>query len=318
MQEIGGFFGLELGCGKEYHERAIALNSARSCLRLLVRKKAIKRLLVPFYTCNAVIDALQAEAVETIPYRINNDFYPILDNHPDDYLLYINYFGMYSKNIEKIIQTYPKLIIDNAQAFYGQPVPNIDTFYSPRKFFGVPDGGYVYCSENYIDSDMETAISYDRFEHLVKRLDKTARDAYPVFLKNEEDLSAHPVQKMSKLTKALLGSINYEEARARRLENFSYLHKALGNYNEISIHLGDDDVPMVYPFLTKNQMLRQILIQNSIYIATYWPDPQKRIPPGSREAYLVSNLTPLVIDQRYGKKEMDAIIVVVIYNLSQH
>jgi len=146
MKEIGGFFGLELGIGGKFHEGALALNSARNCLRHIVHTKGIKRLLVPFYTCDAVVDALKAEAVKSIPYKVNADFSPILEDDQDDYLLYINYFGVNSKNIEKLLKIHPKLIIDNAQAFYSQPVANIDTFYSPRKFFGVPDGGYVYCS----------------------------------------------------------------------------------------------------------------------------------------------------------------------------
>jgi hypothetical protein len=315
MREIGGFFELELRNGKEYHERAIALNSARNCLRLIIKKKAIKRLLTPIYTCDAIHDALRAEAVEIIPYRIRDDFSPILDGQQDEYLLYINYFGINSNKIEGLIKTHPKLIIDNAQAFFGQPVNNIDTFYSPRKFFGIPDGGYVYCSEKCEDQDIDSMISYDRCEHLLKRIDTSAHEAYPAYRKAEEDLGTYPILKMSNLTRALLRSIDYKEARSKRLENFSYLHAKLGGYNELPIQLNVDDVPMVYPFLTKNQTMKDILIQHSIYIATYWPDPQKRIPAGSLEAYLVSNLVPLVIDQRYGRKEMDAMLSVVLDNL---
>ena len=35
------------------------------------------------------------------------------------------------------------LIIDNAQAFFAKPLLGIDTFYSPRKFVGVSDGGIL-------------------------------------------------------------------------------------------------------------------------------------------------------------------------------
>jgi len=315
MNEIGGFFGLELGRGREFHQVAFALNSARNCLRLIVRKKRIKRLLVPLYSCEAIIDALQAEAVDVIPYKINADFSPALAGCQDDYLLYINYFGVNSRNIEKLLQTHPRLIIDNAQAFYSQPVENIDTFYSPRKFFGVPDGGYVYCSENCAKEKFETAISYDRFEHLLKRIDMTASEAYPAFKKAEEIIASDPIRKMSNLTRALLSSINYAKARTRRLVNFAYLHNTLSAFNELPLDLSADDVPMIYPFLTNNPALRRNLIQQSIYIATYWPDPAKRIPADSWETYLVSNLVPLPLDQRYGKEELDVMIGMVMDNL---
>jgi hypothetical protein len=315
MKEIGGFFELELDRGREFHERAFALNSARNCLRYIVRKKVIKRLLVPIYTCEAVIDALQAEAVEIISYNIKDDFFPILGDHQKDYLLYINYFGINSKNIGKLQKIHQKLIIDDSQAFYSQPISNIDTFYSPRKFFGVPDGGYVYSSGKYEKKNFEISVSYDRFEHLIKRIDLTASDSYSAFKKAEETINSDPIKKMSNLTKALLKSIKYEEVRAKRLENFTYLHRALKEKNELSISLGADDVPMVYPFLTRNPTLRESLIRRSIYIATYWPDPKKRIPTGSWEAHLVSNLIPIPIDQRYGKDDIDAIVAVVMDNL---
>jgi hypothetical protein len=315
MKEIGGFFELELNRGKEFHENAVALNSARNCLRIIIRNKGIKRLLVPFFICDAVVNALQAEAVEIKFYNIDDNFSPLLKGYENDFLLYINYFGICSRIIGDLIKSHSKLIIDNAQAFYSKQAPNIDTFNSPRKFFGVPDGGYVYCSDKHEYEKIETSISFDQFEHLVKRIDLSARDAYSAFRKAEDNLDGAPIRKMSNLTKALLRSIDYETIREKRLENFAHLHHALGAFNELSIKLGSDDVPLVYPFLTKTTDLRKRLIQNSIYVATYWPDPKNRITARSREDYLVSNLVPLAIDQRYGKEEMDYIIAMVKDNL---
>ena len=311
MKEIGGFFGLELSGRKQLHGEAVALNSGRNCLRQIVHNRAIKRILAPYYTSNSVIDAIQAEGGEILFYRINKDFSPILEGHPNDYLLYINYFGINSKNIVTLLDSHPKLIVDNAQAFYSQPILELDTFYSPRKFFGVPDGGYFYSSIKWDEDALETDISYARSEHLLKRIDLTANAAFNGFRLAEESLKGAPIKKMSNLTRALLGSVPYEEVRTRRLENFAYLHQTLGKYNELFISPGVDDVPMVYPFLTKMETLRARLIDRSIYVATYWPDIHDRIPAGSWEAYLVSNLIPLAIDQRYGKEEMDATLAVI-------
>jgi len=317
MKEIGGFFGLELSRGREFHEGACALNSARNCLRVIVRSRSIDRLLVPVYACEALREALKLEKVEVSPYRIEADFSPVLGSHNDDYLLYINYFGVNSTNIENLLKTHHKVIVDNAQAFFSRPVDKIDTIYSPRKFFGVPDGGYVYGADISLEDNIETAVSYNRCDHLLKRVDVSASDGYPDFKKAEELIDRDPIRKMSTLTRALLGSINYEEARSRRLNNFASLHNALHNYNELSLNPGAYDVPLVYPFLTKNPILRQTLIQNSIYIAKYWPDPEKRIPSDSWEAYLASNLIPLPIDQRYGKEDMDVVIALVMDNITK-
>ena len=69
--------------------------------------------------------------------------------------------------------------------------------------------------------------------------------------------------------------------------------------------MDEDAVPMVYPYLTDDATLRQRLIANRIYVATYWPNISDA---ESYEAYLKYHLLPLPIDQRYGEKEMKQII----------
>lgn len=35
------------------------------------------------------------------------------------------------------------IILDNTQSFFQKPISGIDTIYSCRKYFGVPDGAYL-------------------------------------------------------------------------------------------------------------------------------------------------------------------------------
>jgi hypothetical protein len=315
MKEIGGFFELELNQGKEYHHNALALNSGRNCLRYIVRNRNIQKLLVPFYACDAIFDILEAENVEIIPYHISENFLPVLKDFQGIDLLYINYFGICTRNILKLHDSHQNIIIDNSQAFFSFPYANLDTFYSSRKYFGVPDGGYVYCSGHLDDPELEQSISFDKCDHLLRRIDQGAKDSYSSFLKIEEAIRYEPIRRMSSLTRALLRSINYEAVRQKRLENFGYLHEKLIRWNQLQIEPTSEDVPMVYPFLTSNNSLRKKLIDNSIYVATYWPDDKDRIPRGSTEAHLVSNIIPLPIDQRYGRKDMDAILNIILATL---
>ncbi len=120
-------------------------------------------------------------------------------------------------------------------------------------------------------------------------------------------ISEELVAKMSKLTERLLGSIDCEAVQKRRLENFRYLHDQLGEYNQLSIDLDKQDVPMVYPFLTDKSGLREKLIANKIYVATYWP--------GIVQPHELINVLPLPIDQRYGTGEMDYIIEMIKKNV---
>ena len=65
---------------------------------------------------------------------------------------------------------------------------------------------------------------------------------------------------------------------------------------------------MVYPFLIKGKgrTLKQQLIANKIYVATYWSG-QKEMGLGRA---LEEDLVPLPIDQRYGFEDMQRILKV--------
>lgn len=43
MKEIDGYLELEQNSGNEFHSSGIALNSARNCLRYLIRTRKIKK-----------------------------------------------------------------------------------------------------------------------------------------------------------------------------------------------------------------------------------------------------------------------------------
>ena len=66
---------------------------------------------------------------------------------------------------------------------------------------------------------------------------------------------------------------------------------------------------MVYPYLIKDgARLRKMLIENKIFVATYWNGILEYLPKDSYENYLIENLLPLPIDQRIGIKELKFIL----------
>ena len=68
---------------------------------------------------------------------------PAQDFPKSAYIVYPNYFGICDKNIDKLIKIYPKLIIDNAHAFYSKP-RGFASFNSAKKFLPVKDGAYLW------------------------------------------------------------------------------------------------------------------------------------------------------------------------------
>jgi hypothetical protein len=304
--EIGGYFSLESYGENLYHKKGIYLNSARNALRYIIQAHNIKELFSPYYTCPVVFDVLDRETCKIKFYDIDKTFMPIANIPNDSYILYNDYFGVFEDNVKNLLKKYPKLIIDNAQSFYSIP-RGMACFYSPRKFFGLPDGG-IAISPKKLNKKLKKDISYDRVSHLVKRLDLGAEAAYTEFMENDSKLNDLPIFEMSNLTKIMMGNINYASIRKIRCQNFDYLHNNLKNFNELNLKISTETVPMVYPLLIKKPGLRKYLIEQKIYIAKYWDGLANIIPSNSFSEYLTENLLPLPLDQRYSEGDMKRIV----------
>ena len=313
MQPIGGYFSLELSYGEEYHKDAIRLNTGRNCLEFILRAKGYKKVYLPYYTCEVVLEPFKKLGISYEFYHIDINF-EIRDSFTlkaDEALLYVNYYGLKQRYVEQLAnKTGDRLIVDNTQAFYAKPIEGIDTFYTCRKFFGVPDGAYLYTDAK-VDFKMDQDVSYDRVSFLVKRLDLGVEAGYADFHEQSKRLVGQPIKRMSNLTTQLMNGIDYQTAAQKRRENYYYLHQNLAETNQISLELDEDAVPMVYLYLTKNGRLKQKLIDERIYVATYWPNVLEWSKDIDLECVLVRNTCFLPIDQRYGIGEMERIINVI-------
>lgn len=299
MKAIGGYLELECGRVPQYYADGIYTNLCRSAIRYVVRALGIKKIHIPYFTCHTVPNALRAEACEIVPYRIDSTFMPIADFPENDFILYNNYFGVLGQHVDVLASRYPNLIVDNAQAFYSKPKGRA-AVYSPRKFFGLPDGG-ILVGRDIPNIPLPSATSWSEMAHLLKRIDLGAQAGYGDFRASDERLANAPVMAMSKLTAALMGNLDYDFVATKRKTNFNYLHKSLrSNFPFAQV---SDDVPLVYPLLTDNPSLRTILIHEKIFVPSYWPGVQCC-------DRLDVRILPLPIDQRYGIEEMERIVEV--------
>lgn len=303
MKEIGGYFELELKNEGKFHTDAVCLNSGRNCIRYIARAYQISTIYVPAFTCPVVWDALRDEGCEIRLYNVGEDFLPVLIPEQDAWVLYTNYFGVCDKQVEKMRHCYPNLIVDQAQAFYAPPTELC--VYSPRKFFGLPDGGLLYTQKK-LPGDLPEGISFQRMSHLLRRLDEGANAGYSDFCKNDASLNHEPITQMSRLTRHLLQNVQYQLAVERRQKNFAYLHKFLKSSNEILFEPCCFYTPMIYPYLNRfiGSDWKKRLIAQGIFVATYW---QGQLDPGWGKL-LTQNMLALPIDQRYTTKDMKRIL----------
>ena len=308
-KEIGGFFELELRNESEFHSGAYRYNSARSALYHLIKGTDIKKIFLPYYICNSVLEPLVDLGVELEFYQIDESFQPIFPiNLVDgrDCILYINYFGVNGSTARKIGDSGYPIIFDYTQAFFDDPIEEKATIYSPRKFLGVPDGGYLYSNFNL--PSVEEDKSYGRMDFLTKRIDCSAQESYDLFQLNEMRITQAGYLGMSRLTKRLLESIDYQNVKKTRFENFCYLHKELESVNELTFDVDELTAPMVYPLLIPKEGIREKLIDNKIFVATYWESILHSTKKDWFEHRLAQYMIPLPIDQRYGYEDMASIV----------
>lgn len=311
---VGGYFELELPDGDgHYYPNALKYQSARSAFYALLLHCKPKKVWMPYYICDSMLAPLEAAGIAVSFYAINSDF-SIKDEielNDGELLLYVNYFGICG-NIEDMLlnQFDPeKLIFDHSQAFFSQPKDCLATIYSPRKFFGVPDGGFLVTKLAIVQPKKIDEDSVNRCTHLLKRLAGEPEDGYSDHQLSEESLKSLEPKRMSLLTERILSSINYSNIKKKRETNFINIHEKLKNKNKICFELENIQGPLSYPFLLSDGgIVRSTLIKERYFIATYWPDCLNRIDNGCFESVLVSDLVTVPCDQRYTDTEIFRII----------
>lgn len=306
--EIGGFIEFPSYTGELYHENAIALNSARNCLAYLIELKKIKKIALPKFLCASVGDICKKYNVKVNYYSIGGDFLPKeYDCEEDEWFYLVNYYGQIdNKRIEEFKKWKKHLIVDNVQAYFQMPVQNVDTIYTCRKYFGVPDGAFLYTNST-IQHELEFDRSSARMMHLLGRFEESANKYYYSYTDNEELFENLPLRKMSKLTENLLRSIDYSAVKKAREENYSYLHDRFSNLNKLNVNFSI--APFMYPlYLQNGWLVRKKLQKKQIYIPTLWPDVFDLCQESEVEYDMAKNILPLPCDQRYDINTMKYLV----------
>jgi hypothetical protein len=306
---IGGYFELEIsGRGSIYHDSALALNTGRNAFEYILISKKYKRVHIPYFTCDVLLQPLKKLNIEYIYYHIDEAFNPNIANyHYEDAILYTNYYGLNQINIDLLVKKYNHVIIDNAQAFFDPPIDGVSTFYSPRKFIGIPDGGFVYESIGISTYNYEFDSSTERIMHLLTRIENGAESGYTQFKINDSKLDNQPIKRMSKLTRKLLSGVNFNEIREKRMNNFDFVHQNLKRSNKLTAFIEQSKMksPLVYPYWVDNgSELRNLLTTHKIFTAMYWPNVLERVQPNTIEYEFTNNVVCIPIDQRYHSADL--------------
>ncbi|MDA9871193.1 hypothetical protein N9D35_05345 [Gammaproteobacteria bacterium] len=318
---IGGFLELELPSYNlaEWINRSYKYKTARGALLSLIRQVGISKIRLPRYICGSLLNAIRSLNIDIGFYDINSDFtVKKFCVKRDEFILYINYFGICDVQGSNIISEYGSnhVIIDNSQSLFSPPLSALATIYSPRKFFGLPDGGLLYTEVSEFNGPtLRDKSSLLRLGHLFSRAADTKDDFYSDYKTAESSLELQPELGMSDITELLLQSVDFQKARRVRIKNFEYLHDKLGGDNRLGDLLGFMHAPLCYPFLPcKGFSNRERLIEAGVYTPRYWLEALDFVRSDSFEAALIKDCLFLPCDQRYDFEDMERIVNSLVLN----
>ena len=304
MKEYGGFIELDTYRLPMLHEGAVALNCGRNCLAYLIKEKKIKKICVPYFMCDSVFNLCRKYDVTLRFYHIDEEFHPVdISLADDEWLHLMNYYGQLTNEyIYSLKKKYDRVIVDNAQAYFAQPLKETDTIYTCRKFFGVSDGAFLY-TNSVSPEEYPADESFNRMRFLLGRFERSASEFYSEYSDNNHMFAGEPIKKMSKLTENLLHGIDYDYVMKKRTDNFSKYHDLLGAVNGLSLKIAEG--AFAYPLLVDNAPeLRKALQNNKIYIPTLWPNVLNEVEKETIEYKFVNNILPLPCDQRYNTEDI--------------
>ncbi len=303
-EAIGGYFGTEPLLSSpdgELHPGVPTVNIGRSGLRRIMQVRDIRRLWIPDYNCRSVVTYLNLWEIPYETYAVDDDLEPALPKlSQGDALVYVNYFGLKTAACRRLETSNIPLILDLTQAFYYRPLPGTFAFSSARKFFGLPDGGYVF-GLSPEEADLPAwEIPDEYFAPLRLRASGDVSGGYAKF--KEIKYYRLPTAAASAFSRNAMQRIDYAGVAARRRENFAFYRKHLQPTNLVRMNLEKDDVPLCYPYrpAAEAASLRAKLIERSIFVPIYWPKCDK--PKWIDETIF------LPLDQRYGREEMQRVI----------
>ena len=305
-KEIGGYLELERFTGPMLHEKALALSSGRACLSYLIEQRKIRKIALPDFNCDIVEAVCRAHEVKIRFYPVGADLRPkTLQTEEDEWFYLVNFYGQLSADeLQRIAARVPRLIVDNAQAYFDLPLKGVDTLYTCRKFLGVPDGGFLYTEAP--EKTLPADESRERMGFVLGRFERPAGEYFAAAAQNNDDLSMEP-KSMSELTKNLLHAVDYDRVKTKRTENFRLLHEGLGSVNCLNLRVTEG--AYAYPLmLPEGQKIRKKLIEQKIFVPMLWPNVPEQQPANSEACRLAEEILPLPCDQRYGAEEMAFII----------
>lgn len=287
--------------------------------------------LLPDYLCESVVTTVLRAGFSYDFYAVSADLTPDVDSLVAAYregpgpcaVLLIDYFGItdLTSTIATLRTSCPSaaIIIDGVQApLHSDVLRSADyAFTSLRKALPVPDGALALSQAGPLTprGSTEAAFVAGKLSGLLLKA-HAAQDGIPDatflrFLETAErqlDEVGYYDSPMSNTARRIAGHIDFGEIAAIRRTNAIHLRERLTEFGVSPLtDITSDGVPLFLPIsIPRRDLVRAALADSRIYCPVHWPVP---VLDGGESRFagqaLYSTELSLVIDQRYGAREMD-------------
>jgi hypothetical protein len=281
----------------------------------LLRANGVREALIPSWTCPVIPQTLSGAGIPWMEYGLGHDLQPDweqLTRHAcsDAAVILNSYFGVVMPcrdRIERLrAETGARILLDHAQSLY-EPCPSgCAAFYSPRKFVGVPDGGFLltgvesgYEAPPAPVEHVEPDLFSERLCCLGLRREYGSAEAWEMFRRLEKAVSPGPTA-MSSLSYDIFASIDHGSMASTRRANYAALAGALG----LPGLFGSQTVPLCLPLAVTgpSEPARRRLVEKGIFVPRYWPGVDADKDMGC-------NLLALPVDQRCTAGDMSRLSI---------
>jgi hypothetical protein len=238
----------------------------------------------------------------------------VRDVESGDLVLVIHYFGFPNESLPAdLLNRQGGIIVEDAsQALFAkQQYPeSFCSVFSPRKFFGVPDGGVLASLRLSVPDcqaleppPMDWWANACAITQMRREFDLMGgrNEWFPQFRKVEESIPLGPYRS-SDLAKMLIEvGTDYESMKKVRRENYSALLRQLSEF-ALFPYLDDETVPLGFPVLV-NASQRDIVLErlyaHGIYPPVHWR-LEGIVPEEFSDSHELSrSILTLICDQRY-------------------
>ena len=274
---------------------------------LISRNLGVRTLLVPYYLCPNVIKELEKGFDKVKFYYLKDNLLPKINDPKGKAVYLVDYFGIMDKSVIEYVNSNPEttFLIDNAHSFYNKPImrENVFNLYSCKKFFGVPDGGYLI-SERKIDQIYKKTPSSQISSYLIKSLEEGTNSCYQEKKAVDEYINNN-YSGISIFAEKLLSCIDYERIKEIRKRNFGIYQQYFAEKNQIKCE--KESTPYIYP-LNAGKNIKEKLIKEKIYVPTLWSQCLDKQFDNTLEQNMALGTLFLPLDQRYEEKDIEFIV----------